>query len=241
MTSLDTTQHDHRDSERDDDAVLRQSRALGDPTRHALFIRLRDALWPQTVAELTAHFGLNHNAIRQHLAHLTDAGLVMGEVVASVGRGRPARRYRVVPGAAERWGGESPHQLLSMMLVDLLRDGQDPRSVGVATGRRLAAEYGSDYDTLQILDGVARRLGFEPRVVTQLPRLEVVLDRCPFQEPASKAPDVICDLHRGIAEGIAARDEHVVITDLIARPPRRAGCRIVIDQAEPESSSVCSD
>ena len=51
-----------------------QARALGDPTRHSIFQYVADAGHPVGVAELTAHLGLNHNAIRQHLAKLVSAG-----------------------------------------------------------------------------------------------------------------------------------------------------------------------
>ena len=53
-----------------------QARALGDPTRHAVFRYVADSGSAVDVAELTEHFGLNHNAIRQHLAKLVDAELV---------------------------------------------------------------------------------------------------------------------------------------------------------------------
>jgi DNA-binding transcriptional ArsR family regulator len=56
-----------------------QARALGDPTRYAIFRYVADApaASPAGIAELTEHLGLNHNAIRQHLAKLCDAGLVV--------------------------------------------------------------------------------------------------------------------------------------------------------------------
>ena len=53
-----------------------QARALGDPTRHEIFRYLVDAGTDVDVAELTDHVGLNHNAVRQHLAKLVDADLV---------------------------------------------------------------------------------------------------------------------------------------------------------------------
>ena len=49
------------------------------------------------MAELTEHFGLNHNAIRQHLAKLVDADLVVEDKAPSTGRGRPRLSYRVDP------------------------------------------------------------------------------------------------------------------------------------------------
>jgi DNA-binding transcriptional ArsR family regulator len=48
--------------------LQQQARALGDPTRHAIFRYIVDAGDAVDVAELTGQFGFNHNAIRQHLA-----------------------------------------------------------------------------------------------------------------------------------------------------------------------------
>ncbi len=209
--------------------LLVQSRALGDPTRHAVFAYIRDASAPVGVAELTEQFGLNHNAIRQHIAKLVDAGLVVGEQGRPTGPGRPARHFRATPGAAERWGGPSPFEALSMMLLELLSDGGTPRDVGRSAGRRLAAEFGADRGAVEILDGVARRLGFEPRLEPTRAGTDVVLERCPFVGPAATAPDIVCDMHRGIAEGIAELAcGDAVVDDLIVQPPRRAGCRIKV-------------
>src|SRR5690242_17677378 len=103
-----------------DEELLVQNRALGDPTRHAIFAYVRDAPAPVGVAELTEHFGLNHNAIRQHLAKLREAGLVVEEHQPPAGPGRPPLRYRPTPGAADRWGGSSPYEALAKMLLALV-------------------------------------------------------------------------------------------------------------------------
>ena len=71
-----------------------QARALGDPTRHAIFRYLADAGTPVDVAELTEHFGLNHNAIRQHLAKLVHAGLVTEGRAAEQRAWTPAAQLR---------------------------------------------------------------------------------------------------------------------------------------------------
>ena len=212
-----------------DDDLLVQSRALGEPTRHGIFTYLRDAATPVGVAELTGHFGLNHNAIRQHLAKLAAAGLVLEETEAPSGRGRPRLRYRPVPGAAERWGGTGPYEALSMMLLELLQGRSTPRDVGRRAGYRLAVEHDQRAGTVDILQAVARRLGFEPRVEEVGGAADVVLDRCPFAEAAAAAPEVVCELHLGIAEGIADRAaDSAAVTGLLVRPPRRAGCRISV-------------
>ena len=84
--------------------LQQQARALGDPTRHEVFRYLVDAARPVDVPELTEHFGLNHNAIRQHLAKLVDADLVIEGTAPSAGRGRPRLRYTPDPAADGRWG-----------------------------------------------------------------------------------------------------------------------------------------
>ena len=219
-----------RTSDSTDHDLLVQSRALGDPTRYAVFAYVRDASEPVGVAELTDHFGLNHNAIRQHLAKLRDAGLVLEEQGPPSGPGRPPLRYRPVPGAGEQWGGSSPFEALSLMLLELLRQEGTPREVGRRTGRRLAAEHGTGADAMEALDAIARRLGFEPRLQSTRAGVDVVLERCPFVGPASAAPDIVCDLHRGIAEGIAeVASGAATVTDLVIRPPKRAGCRIKVE------------
>lgn len=76
-------------------AVQEQARALGDPTRHAIFRNIAEAGGPVGVAELTEQLGLNHNAIRQHLAKL-------GPPVSSSRGGRRCRGA-ADPGWRTRW------------------------------------------------------------------------------------------------------------------------------------------
>ncbi len=216
--------------------LLAHSRALGDPTRHAVFAYLRDAPAPVDVAELTQQFGLNHNAIRQHLAKLVAAGLVISEREAPRGRGRPRWRFRPVPGAGERWGGASPHETLALLLLELVTSGATPREVGRQAGRRLASEHGGADEAVAVLEAVARRLGFEPHRERTASGVDVVLDRCPFAASAAAAPQVVCELHHGIAEGIAdARHGEARVSTLVVQPPHVAGCRIVVTLPERRS------
>ena len=58
-------------------------------------------------------------------------------------------------------------------------------------------------------------------------RVDVVLRNCPFESAVLADPDTICDLHLGIAEGVAElAGEQIVVDELIANDPRRAGCRL---------------
>jgi len=216
-----------------DRSVQRQAKALGDPTRHAIFRAVVDAGGPVDVATLTARFELNHNAIRQHLAKLCAAGLVVEEVGASSGPGRPRLQYRPALVTNGDWGIPSPYQELSVMLVETLRSGRSPREVGAEAGRRLAATLPDTADPVDRLEINAARHGFEPRRVERRDSVDVVLDRCPFQVTAAAAPEIICELHRGLAEGIAeASGGTVEVVDLVVRDPRRAGCRFKLRRTD---------
>jgi predicted ArsR family transcriptional regulator len=207
--------------------VQRQAKALGDPTRHAIFRAVADAAGPVDVATLTARFELNHNAIRQHLAKLCAAGLVIEEVGPSTGRGRPRLQYRPALATCGDWGIPSPYEHLSVMLVEALRSGRSPREVGAEAGRELGATLPGTEDPVDSLQVIAARRGFEPRRVERRDSVDLVLDHCPFQVTATTAPDIVCQLHLGLAEGIAeATGGAVEVTELVARDPRRAGCRL---------------
>ena len=212
--------------ERDTTASV-QAKALGDPTRHAIFRAVTDAAAPLDVATLTERFELNHNAIRQHLAKLCAAGLVVEEVGPSSGRGRPRLQYRPALVTSSGWGVPSPYEHLAVMLVEALRSGRNPRQVGAEAGRQLAGTVPGSADPVDTLEIIAAQRGFEPRRVERRGSVDLVLDRCPFQVTASIAPEIVCQLHLGLAEGIAeASGGSVEVTELIARDPRRAGCRL---------------
>src|SRR5512144_2622486 len=110
--------------------LQQQARALGDPTRYAIFEYVVHAAQPVDVAELTEYFGLNHNAIRQHLAKLVDAQLVTEGRATGGGRGRPKLQYRVHPGVESRWGVTGPYERLSVLLAEMLRTGDSAYDVG---------------------------------------------------------------------------------------------------------------
>ena len=220
-----------RQSPRHDAQLLDHSRALSDPTRYEIFQYIADAPLPVGVAELTEHLGLHHNAIRQHLAKLREAGLVVEESSRPAGRGRPALRYRPNHGAADRWSGDTPHEELAIMLIGVARGGV-PRDVGHDTGVRLAQSYRSLHDPVEVAEAVARQLGFEPRRVPTTGGCDVVLGRCPFASTAALAPEIVCELHRGLAEGItSATGQEVRVTDLLTADPADAHCRISLEIA----------
>ena len=213
----------------DDDRAYRQrqARALGDPTRFAIFCRVLDGPSPVRVDVLSEEFKLNHNAVRQHLAKLVGAGLVEETAGARQGRGRPALHYQASPEAAAAWTSQSPYQQLALLLVEVAKGDATPVEVGAAAGRSIRVSRGDDPLT-RLTDEMAKR-GFRPRAATGAGGVELVLERCPFEAAATEAPEIICSLHRGLAEGILeAVGGDYEVEDLVSEDPKSAGCRLQI-------------
>jgi predicted ArsR family transcriptional regulator len=204
--------------------IQEQARALGDPTRHAIFRLVVESPTPLGVGELTDRFALNHNAVRQHLAKLVAAGLVLEERAAPSGPGRPRLVYSVDPAAESRWGVTGPYERLSGMLTEVIRTGETPVEVGRRVGRAEAAGLGADPSVA--LERVMAHSGFEPTVERRGGDVELLLHSCPFGNAAVNDPDVVCELHRGIAIGVAEAVGGIDIDDLVRADPRRAPCRL---------------
>lgn len=205
-----------------------QARALGDPTRHAIFRYIADAARPVDIAELTDHLGLNHNAIRQHLAKLVPAGLVTEDHAPTSGRGRPRLVYRLDPAADSRWGVTGPYERLSVLLAEILRTGDSAVEVGQRSVRPQHLGVIADDDPVAFVVDAMDRQGFDPVVRNARGnRVDVVLRNCPFESAVLADPDTVCDLHLGIAEGLTAlTGERLVVDELITHDPRRAHCRL---------------
>lgn len=201
-----------------------QARALGDPTRHRIFRYIVDADRAVDVAELTENFGLNHNAVRQHLAKLTAADLLVSGTVPSKGRGRPRLCYRVAPAVEARWGVESPYERLSTLLVEMLRSGEAAEEVGRRAGVRSDPDAAAD--PIETLVEEMARHGFDPVVTREGDEVEVTLRSCPFASAAVRDPGTVCGIHLGIARGVADLVGGMVVDELVPHDPRRAGCRL---------------
>jgi predicted ArsR family transcriptional regulator len=200
-----------------------QARALGDPTRHAIYRHIVEAQEPIGIAELNGQFPFNHNAIRQHLAKLLAAGLVIESTRQGTGRGRPRLVYEPDPAVGARWGATGPYERLSRLLVEIIRTGHDPTEVG----RRAADQFRVPTPSGDIVGDITTamaRQGFEPAVQGGRGGPEIVLHHCPFAAVALADRPTVCSLHLGIAEGLA--DDTAAVTELVAYDPRKAQCRI---------------
>ena len=206
----------------------RQARALGDPTRHSIFRYVAAKRRPVDVAELTAHVGLHHNAVRQHLARLVDAGLVEEASAPPQGRGRPRLVYTVAPNVDSRWGVVGPYEQLTVLMSEIIRSGDSSVVVGERAGRSASvdAAVASDAsaDSIDVLVEQMARFGFEPTATQRGDDVDVVLHVCPFETTALVDPDTVCGLHLGMARGVAAARGGLVVDELIRNDPRDAQC-----------------
>jgi predicted ArsR family transcriptional regulator len=208
-----------------------QARALGDPTRHAIFRALADAGRPVGIAELTEQLPVTHNAVRQHLARLVEAGLVLEARATPAGRGRPRLLYELDPVSAGSWGAPGPYERLSRLLIEIITTGSAPEDVGrnAAHQFRVPAPTG---DAAEDVRAAMARQGFDPELRPARRGAEVVLHTCPFASAALADRHTVCALHLGIAEGLTAGTD-LAVRELVANDPRRADCRIRLRDVAP--------
>ncbi len=204
-----------------------QARALAAPTRRAILTHLSEADEPVGVSELTDRLGLNHNAVRKHLTVLVGAGLVVEAREVRATPGRPRLLYRPAPDTPS--GVEQSYRRLAVLLATALASGDDPAVVGRHAAERTAAPLsgGAPVDALTARFAAD---GFAPTVRRRGRRADVVLGRCPFVDAAVANPAAVCRLHLGLAEGAADAIGGVRVDGLVAKDPRRAGCRVAVTE-----------
>ena len=207
-----------------------QARALGEATRYRIFRYVVEAGGPVGVAAITAHVGINHNSVRQHLAKLCSAGLLVEDIARSGGPGRPALTYRPAPLTTALSGAPSPYEALAVLLVEILNGG-DPGEVGRAAGRRAVAGAEAGADGLDVIESELARQGFHPVRQESGTAVELVAARCPFESAAVLNADVVCELHRGMTQGmVEALGRDVLHVGLFPSEPRTAGCRLQLER-----------
>ena len=194
-------------------------KALADDTRYALYAELVASPVPLSTSDLAERMALHPNTVRPHLERMREAGLLEVEMDSRGSVGRPQHRYRPTAGAPGVDLDPPSYQLLAELLAQLAdaprgRDGAlDPEAVaavGRTEGRRLAASQRSGRSRaarpacVEALRAAMERLGFEPMVGAPVDaRVEMLFANCPFRDLAEAHPEVVCHLHRGIAEGVA--------------------------------------
>ncbi len=104
------------------------------------------------------------------------------------------------------------------------------REIGFREGLRRGKQMHRGVDSAGHLEEELYRNGFRPVRVDKGKRIDFVLGRCPFEEVAVVNSGEVCELHLGLAEGLAASTSDLSVDRLVRKDPRRAGCRLVIER-----------
>ncbi len=184
-------------------------KALGDETRHSLYRELAGSNAARSASDLAETLGLHPNTVRLHLERLRDAGLIEVEAIHRGTVGRPQHQYFLAPGAPGLGFDPPAHVLLAGLLAALAESTGADSNAARATGRawgRSVAERTSDRACLTAMGQELDRLGFAPAsdenaTLDGSTRIDFL--HCPFRELAEAYPELVCNLHRGICEGIA--------------------------------------
>jgi len=170
--------------------------ALASSTRQQVLSILLEADRPLDAAAIAEGIDLHLTTVRFHLEQLEHAGLVRRQPDRQRRRGRPRILYSAAPVArAER----SQRELLDHLAEALSGTPGGGVPLSVEVGRRWAGRVVGDATKhgADPLIGVLDRLGFDPQPEDD----GIHLLSCPFRAAASKHPEVICGVHRGLVEG----------------------------------------
>jgi predicted ArsR family transcriptional regulator len=184
-------------------------KALGDETRYALYRELASTTTSLSAQELAERLELHPNTVRLHLERLREAEIVDVEARHRGTVGRPQHRYFLAAGAPGLGFDPPAHALLAGLLAALAErigaDAEDAADTGRAWGAQ-AARRTRTRSCLRALEGELARLGFEPATspadgdAEGTTRIDFL--HCPFRELAEAYPELVCNLHRGLCEGV---------------------------------------
>jgi predicted ArsR family transcriptional regulator len=210
-----------------DRALGQLTGTLGDPTRRAIYLTVRESEEPITAARISELFGIHPNVARHHLDRLVAAGyLRVGARPSSApaGVGRPPRVFEATDADVSVAYPARRHDLLAELLVRVV-ERLDPEE-----GPRIAEEVGREYgEELAAAVGLPNEKGFAPALAAVARALtgvgfdftpdaaqrRLISGACPFGRTATDHPEVVCRLDLGIVQGLVnaagGKPEKVVI------------------------------
>jgi predicted ArsR family transcriptional regulator len=171
--------------------------------QQAVLAALRDQPDLVEIEALARHLGRHPNTLRDHLAALLEAGLVVRYPAPSEGRGRPRWLY----GTAEQGAVDENAELAASLAWRLAHREPDPLAATREVSRRWAGQIVSRLGLTRRRTPRAGRtqvvqvladLGYAPEPDARVDR--VALTRCPLLQVASDVPEVVCNVHLGLVE-----------------------------------------
>ena len=195
------------------------ARTLASGSRVDLLHLLQDG-GEHTIGELAVATGLHENTTREHLQRLVSDGFAQRHPERRTVRGRPRMVYRAVsaddlrtdPREQDRIEESIARVALTRILLEGYgREVASPTAAAQAAGRAMIVDrdlppispttstVGADRQ-LDALEGHLERLGFDPELDRS--QLAFHLYRCPFLDLAKARPEVVCNVHLGLAQGV---------------------------------------
>ena len=192
-------------------------KVLADPSRYAIYQEVARAEDPLSTTEIAERLDLHPNTVRLHLEKMREAGLLAVSTDRHGSVGRPQHRWAAVPQApvARAWSRPAsacspiswpswpPREPLDAATVAAVGRGAGAGAsrpagclAGAAPGRRACRRSWTSSPTW-----ASTRASSPADGETQA---TISFTHCPFRELAALYPDVVCQLHRGITEGILA-------------------------------------
>lgn len=202
------------DTETLDSRISDLTSALGDPTRRAIYIAVRESVDPMTTSKVAQLFDIHPNVARHHLDRLAKDGYLQvshQRRSGGPGAGRPAKTYESTDKEVSVHFAPRRFEMLTEMLFKVIAELDPPNvseiaeRVGRRYGEELASEIGAaddpGYDeAVQAVASAMTGLGFS--VDPDIDGQRLLTSHCPFGETATSHPDVICSLDRGIVAGL---------------------------------------
>jgi predicted ArsR family transcriptional regulator len=187
---------------------------LADRSRYAIYQEVAGAEAPLSTAEIAARLDLHANTVRLHLDKMREAGLLIVSSARHGSVGRPQHRWALGPQAPSLGLEPAGFRLLAHLLAEVAAEAGPHAGVAADVGHRRGRErLGGRWEGREpraacvraVMDELAE-LGFDPTLDPgrEEGQTTISFTRCPFRELAVLYPDVVCELHRGLTEGILA-------------------------------------
>lgn len=192
-------------------AVEDLTRILGDPTRRRIYFHIRTSAEPQRASDIAQGFYLHRNVARAHLEKLVRAGLLKAELTR--GRsGRPAKAYSPTDRRLEVVFPVRDYRTLADLTIEVLSAGESVEGMterAMELGRSWQAGRRVNEDSEHLVQDAAHcvagrlaDLGAEATAYDLADGVELEIRNCLFEESANRHPEVVCQAHQAMINGM---------------------------------------
>ena len=184
------------------ETIERLVSALQDPTRRGILLAFYADPRPRSVDDVAAAAGVHRTVAFGHLERLATLGFLATSQRRGL-PGKPAKLYRLVAGPLQLQHPARQFATLAGLLAEGLQGfGPDgvaaAREVGRRQGAELAGTVAAPSATTDDALVPLMLLGGDYDVEGD----RLLARNCIFQEACARAPQVICQLHAGMIEGV---------------------------------------